>query len=116
MNVTLLLAAVLLFLACALLVVRAVSGGFRGWSVSEKVAAAQILLPFGAAAFVLNALFGSTLERPSTITAAIFTLAAGVLAIIKQVASTIEAHPPRGVDGGAHDVSLRDVVHTLFRG
>jgi hypothetical protein len=116
MNVTLLLAAVLLFLACVLLVVRAVSGGFRGWRFSEKVAAAQILLPFGAAAFVLNTLFGSTLERPSKIAASIFTLAAGMLAIIKQVASTIEAHPPRGVDVGAQDVSLRDVVSTLIRG
>jgi hypothetical protein len=117
MNVVLLLSAVIAALVAAFLFVRAISGGFRAWKLSEKVAVAQIFLPFGAAAFALNALFGDSLATSSKIVAAIFTLLAGSLAIVKQVAATMESHAS-GLEEAApiEPVSLGGVLSKLISG
>jgi hypothetical protein len=106
---------VLVLLASVFLIIQAFRG-FRDWRFSEKVAAAQVLLPFAAAAFGLNALFGATLEKPSKIIAATFTLAAGVLAVTKQVAATMEAHPTGEELVRVRAVSMGGVLTKLLRG
>ena len=115
MDFTLLLTAVLTLLASVLVIIQSLRG-FDDWKFSEKVAAAQILLPFGAAAFALNALFGSTLERPSKIAAAIFTLCAGLASIVKQVAANMEAHPGTEEMPTGERVSLGAVTRKLLFG
>src|SRR3977135_3255373 len=114
MSVTLLLLALASGVVAAILAVRVLTHGFRGWKLSEKVAAAQAVLPFAAAAFALNALFGTSIDTLSKIVAAVLTLCAGLLAIIKQVAATIEAHPRMEMTEGT--VGLSDVLNTIVRG
>jgi hypothetical protein len=114
MNVVLLLSAVAALVLGSLLAMRFLIGGLNEWTLSEKVGASQIFLPFAAAVFTLNALFGDTWETPSKIVAAVFALLAGVLAIVKQVAKTIEDH--RAGFAGSAPVTWSDVVSRIVSG
>ena len=108
MSIILLLTALFVGIVGLFLLLRLALGKFSGWKLSEKVAATQVVLPFAAATFALNALFGTNLEKPSKIMAALFTLIAGLLAIVKQVAANIEAHRAGFTEGEA--VSWKDVL------
>jgi hypothetical protein len=111
MSVTLLIMAVGTGVAAILLVVSVVTRDFAGWKFSEKVAAGQAVLPAAVAAFALNALFGTSIETPSKIIAAVLTLIAGLLAIVKQIAATMESHPET-----AADVGLTKVLNMVVLG
>jgi hypothetical protein len=114
MSVTLLILALSGGVVAAFFVLRVVAHGFKGWKFSEKVAVAQAVVPFAAATFALNALFGSSIDTASKIVAAVLTLIAGLLSIVGRVASTLESHPrAEFVDGG---VGLGEVLRTIVRG
>jgi len=116
-SVALLLVALASGLVAAFLLLRPFTHGFRDWKFSEKVGAAQAVLPFAAAAFALNALFGESIATLSKIVAGVLTLLAGLLAIVKQVAATIESHPSGAPTVTAPTtVSLGDVVKKIWEG
>jgi hypothetical protein len=112
-SITILLLALAGGALAAFLLLQAVTGGFKNWKLSEKVGAAQVVLPFAAAGFALNAFFGTSVETPSKIVAAVLTVVSGLLAIVKQVAATLEAHPRAEGLGG---VGLDEVLSTIARG
>jgi hypothetical protein len=115
-RVALLLVALASGFVAAFLLLRPFTHGFKDWRFSEKVGAAQAVLPFAAAAFALNALFGESIETLSKIVAGVFTLLAGLLAIVKQVAATIESHRGVRTAMATSSVSFGEVVKKIWQG
>ena len=117
MNAILLAASIIAAVVVVFVLLCVRTKRFAGWKLSEKVGLVQVFLPFAAAILVLNAFAGASLERPSKIVAAVFTLAAGLLAILKQVAASLEAHQPREGEAEAQPqaVSLGEALSALVR-
>jgi hypothetical protein len=114
MSVTLVILALASVFVVAFFVARWVTHGFKGWTFAQKLAVLQTFLPFAAAAFALNALFGNSIDTASTIAAAVLTLASGLVAIVNKVAATLDSLPHLEFAEG-RGAGFGDVLNAIFR-